>query len=318
VVSTLEAMFGDTAKLKGLRAERAWQEVALTMKSFVVIRNVKTLIGNQMSNTGILMAMGVNPIDIYQDSAIALKGALQYRKDTAIIINANQQLRAGLGIPSEHHQDILRAQDSLARNPVRDFIAAGMLSSIVEDVSLEEDPYSYKSKYAQRLDEMTGGIPDGVKTGLSYAFVSPKTPLYQLLADATQFSDFTAKYVLYKNSMTKAKKKLSHDEAISLADKMFINYGVPTSPELQYMNDMGFLMFTKYTLRIQRAMAHLLKEHPAGALGQTLIASQLGGVSVLDPLFLNNIGNPLRTGALGMPSVIDEPFPVAMLKGLLF
>ena len=58
--------------------------------------------------------------------------------------------------------------------------------------------------------------------------VSPDTPLYQFLNNATQFSDFSSKYVLYKHYTQKAKKKLSHDEAIQMASDNFINYDIPT------------------------------------------------------------------------------------------
>ena len=39
---------------------------------------------------------------------------------------------------------------------------------------------------------------------------------------------------------------MGFQEAITEASQTFINYDVPTSPGMQYMNDMGLFMFTKF------------------------------------------------------------------------
>jgi hypothetical protein len=51
-------------------------------------------------------------------------------------------------------------------------------------------------------------------------------------------------------------QELRHIEdelAISIRDA-FVNYSQPTSRVFQYLNDMGFIMFTKYMVRIQKVI----------------------------------------------------------------
>ena len=152
-----------------------------------------------------------------------------------------------------------------------------------------------------------------MKTGAAWLFVSPGTPLYEFLNNATQYSDFVAKYLLYKHMTEKAKKKLSKEDALNLADFLFINYDVPTSKGLQALNDRGFVMFTKYYIRIQRALMYLFKEHPVTLLGLTAILGMMGSMTAIEPHVLLNLGNPFTVAPLNLPSALLEPIPIQLI-----
>lgn len=313
----MNTLFGSKSRLRGVQGERAWQEAVSTMKDIIVIRNVKTLIGNTMSNALLLSAHGVSFSDIAKDTATAIRAGMQYRRDMANLLAIRQKQRAGIGNFNELEQQALRIEDSMQRNPLADFIQEGMLPTIVEDLDPSTDHYSYKSKLQERLDGLTSDVPKSVKTAAKWLMVSPDTPLYQFLNNATQFSDFSSKYVLYKHYTQKAKEKLSHDEAIQMASDNFINYDIPTSRGLQYLNDMGIVMFTKYNVRIQKALFQLMKKRPASVMAQALILGSLTNMeTAIDPIIFGQIGNPLRTGAFGLPSALDEPLPIKMLTSL--
>lgn len=316
-VGIMKEVFGNNAKIRGVQGERAWQEAVSLVKDIVVIRNVKTILMNTMSNAMLLSAHGVSPTDIVKDTLLSVRSGLQYRRDTANLIAAQQNLRAGIGNEKQLEQDILKYQDSLSRNPLASFIEEGMMPTIVEDIDPDTNLYSYKSKLQQRLDSVTSNVPKSVKTAAKWAFVSPDTPLYKFLNNATQFSDFSAKYSLYKYYTTKAKEKLSKDEALQIASDNFINYDVPTAKGLQYLNDMGVVMFTKYNLRIQKALFQLLKKRPATAMVQALFINSFTNMEAgIDPLLWFNLGNPVRDGAFGLPSALDEPMPIKMLASV--
>lgn len=313
----MNTFFGNKARLRGVQGERAWQEAVSTMKDIIVIRNVKTLIGNTISNALLLSAHGVSFSDIAKDTATSIRAGIQYRRDMANLLAIRQKQRAGIGNFNELEQQALRIEDSMSRNPLADFIQEGMLPTIVEDLDPSNDHYSYKSKLQERLDGLTSDVPKSVKTAAKWLMVSPDTPLYQFLNNATQFSDFSSKYVLYKHYTQKAKEKLSHDEAIQMASVNFINYDIPTSRGLQYLNDMGVVMFTKYNVRIQKALFQLMKKRPASVMAQALILGSLTNMeTAIDPIIFGQIGNPLRTGAFGLPSALDEPLPIKMLTSL--
>lgn len=316
-VGIMKEVFGSNAKIRGVQGERAWQEAVSLVKDIVVIRSVKTMLMNTMSNAMLLSAHGVSPTDIVKDTLLSVRSGLQYRRDMANLIAAQQNLRAGVGNEKQLEQDILKYQDSLSRNPLASFIEEGMMPTIVEDIDPDTNLYSYKSKLQQRLDSVTSNVPKSVKTAAKWAFVSPDTPLYKFLNNATQFSDFSAKYSLYKYYTTKAKEKLSKDEALQIASDNFINYDVPTAKGLQYLNDMGVVMFTKYNLRIQKALFQLLKKRPATAMAQALFINSFTNMEAgIDPLLWFNLGNPVRDGAFGLPSALDEPMPIKMLASV--
>ena len=310
-------LFGSNAKIRGVQAERAWQESVALMKDIIVIRNVKTMLANTMSNGMLLMAHGVSPTDIVKDTLLSVRAGMQYRRDMANLLSAQQKQRAGVGDFNKLEQEILRLQDSLSRNPLASFIEEGMMPTIVEDVDPDTNHYSYKSKLQQRIDAYTESVPKSVKTAAKWAFVSPDTPFYKFMTNATQFSDFSSKYVMYKYYTQKAKDKLSHDEAIQTASDNFINYDVPTARGLQYLNDMGVVMFTKYNIRIQKALFQLLKKRPATAMAQAVFINSFTNLeAVIDPLIWFNMGNPLRSGGLGLPSALDEPLPIKMMTSV--
>lgn len=313
----MKEVFGDNAKIRGVQGERAWQEAVLLMKDIIVIRNVKTMLFNTMSNGMLLMAHGVSPTDIVKNSLLSVRAGLQYRKDTAELMAIRQKQRAGIGDFNKLEQQALKIEDSLSRNPLADFIEEGMMPTIVEDVDPDTNHYSYKNKLQQRMEGLTDGVPKSVKTAAKWAFVSPDTPLYKFLNNATQFSDFSAKYTMYQYYTQKAKDKLSHDEALQIASDNFINYDVPTSRGLQYMNDMGAVMFTKYNIRIQKALFQLLKKRPATAMAQALFINSFTNMEAgIDPLVWFNLGNPVREGAFGLPGALDEPLPVKIMSGM--
>ena len=315
IVDMFKVLFGDTAKLRALQGERLNQELVSWFKSTIVIRNLTTLMGNQSANVGVLLVMGVSPVDIIKDSVTAFKAGNRFRKDNTELVRVENNMKANVGNFEDNVQLQARLKDSIARNPLKQFLDAGMLNTIVEDVSLDVEDYNYKSKLAQQLDDQLDKLNPTVRKIGANLVAAPSTELYQVLANATQLSDFTAKYTLYKHLTSKAKDKLSHEDALAMADRMFINYDVPTSKELQYANDMGFLMFTKYTLRIQRAIAYLLKERKASLLAQGMLGTALGMPLATAPVFFLNIGNPFHPGALMVPGALTQPLPIKVLSG---
>jgi hypothetical protein len=53
----------------------------------------------------------------------------------------------------------------------------------------------------------------------------------------------------------------------SYITETFIDYDLPTSPELQYANDISLILFTKFYLRIQKIIFQTYKNAPAKFLG---------------------------------------------------
>lgn len=320
-VALFKAVFGNNARVYGARTERGMQSAVALTKNFIVIRNLRTLAMNIISNTFLLQAHGIGLADIVKDTVYALRAGMQHRKDNALLTAKRQMLYTGLGDRKQLEQEVLRLEQAIANNPLAEFINEGMMPSIVDDVALtQDDAFSFKSALERKFEKQLNKIPAGVRTTAEWLMVSPSTPLYQFLNNTTQLSDFTAKYVMYnyyRNNVAK-KERLDHDAAIQIASDNFINYDMPTSKGMQYLNDMGIIMFSKYNLRIQKALFRLLERKPARALLQALVMHHGTDIPYgIDPIIWNQLGIPFREGALAFPSVIDEPITMNMATSIL-
>ena len=318
VFNTVGLLVNKNGKVLASQTERAAQEGVGLLKDIVVLRNVSTLMRNLAGNAALLKAYGVSPIDIVKDTKVALQAGLSYRKNTALLLKYQQQQRAGIGNYEQLEQRIIQLEDQLSRNPLREFINEGTMPSIVDDVDTADTAYTYTSGLQNKISGVTDVIPASVRTAAKWAFVSKDTPLYKFLSNTAQFGDFTSKYVLYKYSMNKADTKLNHAEAVQRATDAFVNYDTPTSPELQYMNDVGLLMFTKYRLRIQRAMMTLMKERPGTALAQSVLVSRFTDAPpALEPNLITGLGNPFASGVLQLPNALTQPLPIKLILGAI-
>jgi hypothetical protein len=317
----MEGVFGKKAALRVAQGERAWQEVVKEVKDLIVVKSGMVLLGNVWSNLSLLALQGVPLKDLAAYHLTAFRGATAYQKDSAQLerLRLAQRTQTWRGDATELANQILRLEDALARNPVAGLIEAGLMPTIVEDVALEDDPYSYKSAFARRLDRVTGKLPPAVNTAARWVYMTHDTPLYQGLSRLTQLSDFVARYALVQHLTTRKTDPLPKMAAIRHASDAFVNYDVPLHRSLQYTDDMGFTMFSKYFLYIQRVLAKTMKEQPARVLTMLLLGKFVGlGPIVLDSAMLTRVGNfPFDAGALQFPGAIDELATVQSVLSLL-
>jgi hypothetical protein len=285
-------------------------EVVAETKDLLVIKTGTVLAGNIWSNLSLLVVQGVPIKDIIHHHAVALKGATAYHADTEELSRLKLLLNAGhtLGQEKQIQRDILRLEDTIARNPITKLVDAGLMPTIVEDIASEDDIYSYKSALTRKVEGFTNGLPEAVRGAAKTIYMTHDTPLYQGLSRVTQLSDFVARYTLYQHLTTRKNNPLSEKDAISRAVDSFIMYDVPMHPVLQYLDDTGMTMFTKYFLRIQRVLRTMYHDNPARVLAALLLDNTLGlGPIVLDSAAAFRIGNnPLESGAFKFFGSLDE------------
>ena len=300
---------GPQAALKLRTLEDVIQHIVREIKDILVVKTGVTLFWNVISNVSLLMTYGVGPIDLIKYHTQAYVGITKWTKDTARLNKLELERASGMiiGSSSELDQKITELKEQLARNPVRGLVEAGMQPTIVEDVNMVEDLYSYKSQTMKDIEKYTDKIPSGIKTAAKWVYMSHDTPLYKLLAHGTQVSDFLAKYTLYMKTTQRANNKLSHADAVKLATAAFVNYDLPSHKGLQYMNDMGLVMFTKYYMRIQHAMLHMYQENPARGIGLLLFDSYFSAAqTIADSSFYNNINSPFTVGPLNYYGAFND------------
>lgn len=307
---------GDKAALRVRQAEDIWQGIVQEVKDIVVVRSGITLYWNVVSNMTLLLWQGVPIKDLLRNHYVAWRGVVNYRKDSEELFKLEAAIKTGTA--GDQHaavQRVRQLQDALARNPAKELIDAGMLPTIVEDVAMEEDPYSYRSQLKQKVDDYTGWVHPGVKKAVAYAYIAPGTPLHSMMTHATQYSDFVARYTLYQHLVSRRKAPKSKQEALKIISDSFINYDIPSHKMMQYMNDMGLLMFTKYYLRIQKVIMQMFRDHPLRAIMMLTLDHFLQGAqTIVDSSMVGRLGNPLEWGALQYPGSLDE---LATIKGLM-
>ena len=281
-------------------AEQLWQETIKMVKDAIVIKSGIVLGGNFASNMLILKVLGVPMSDIIADHTRGIAYARQYQKDKAEIDKLTRELEL---IPGSNKSlikgKIKVLKDKLYHNPVRDLIEEGIHQSIVEDVELIDERYSYKSKAADKIGATRAGqffenkVPKGVKVVAKELVMTHDSSTYKFLRDSTQLSDFAARYVLHKHN-TKT-LKMDPKASINMIIDTFINYDLPTHPYLQYANDMGLFMFSKFFIRIQRVLAYSIRNKTGNflALAGLQDISEINIPDIFDSwgLSLDNIMN---------------------------
>jgi hypothetical protein len=291
------------------RGEKVWQELVGEAKDIVVVKTGLVMMGNIYSNLTLLWMSGVSIKDILQHHLVALKGATAYRQDSTELAQLKLLRDTGYmqGKDLEVNRRIARLEDSLANNPVKELIDAGLMPTIVEDLAADEDIYSYKSDFVRKVSKFTDKLNPKLVSAARVVYMAHDTQAYQGLSRITQLSDFVARYTLYQHNISK-RNAMTKEEAIQDASDAFINYDIPMHQTLQYLDDMGLMPFTKYFLRIQKVLSKLFMDNPARVL-MAMSMSQLVdlGPIVLESSMFGRIGNnPLDIGAFKVVTVLDD------------
>lgn len=298
LTSLLNAMFSGKGKMKILQAERLWQKGIAKMKNFIVLRNVKVLIGNIVSNSLLLSLQGVPPSQQFKDMISVWRNGGDYRNMANRLAAIDAELLVNQGRPKEvsrlkRERNIIMAE--MQDNPMHEFMEAGLMSTIVEDVITGEDT-GFKSEMDKKIEKLESYIPEQVRTAFAWAIMSPGTPLNEFMSHATQFSDLASKYSLANQRI---REGIEMKDAITEAQDAFINYDVPTGKGLDYMNRMGFFMFTKFFIRFQQVLMNMLGKKAGSTIAQHIGVEYFTGLSgVLDPLAINRLGNMPFEGGL--------------------
>lgn len=309
-VMITRSLLGDKAALRVGQAEDIVQELVKEMKDILVVKNITTLVGNIVSNMSLLAIEGVSAKEMINSHAVALKGALDYRKDRKREMQIEQAMAIGY-IPEGQpalEAELAQVKDRLARNPIKPLVDAGLMPTIVEDVEADDSQYSYKSRLQRGVSKYTTRVPKLLKEAGKQVYMTHDTSTYKFLSQTTQLSDLIARYAMYTHTMNRARNPLSQADALRQAEESFVNYDLPSHRSIQYLNDMGIVMFTKYYMRIQKTIMRLVKEKPARVLGAIAIDHYTNGMSsVIDSSWTNRLGrNPLQDSAFGYFGTLDE------------
>ena len=302
--NVFDLAFKENGRKRALQAERIIQDTMTFIKDMIVIRSGGVLLGNILSNTYLLMTLGINPVRILKDMTFSWRNSKNYRT----MVNRIEEINALLMTTNSTKDKSLlnrekkQLQESLNRNPMKEYMEAGLMSTIVEDLTKPNET-SYKTELQKKVDSYVDLIPKPISNTFNELTIGQGSMLHNFLSEATQFSDLSAKYTLAKYLHENGTDK---DKAIYEAQLSFINYDIPTNQFLDYMNRMGLMMFTKFFLRFQRVMVKLAYNAPVSSLMGHYAVEYIGGQGVYDPFWLNRLGNPLELSVFNLPNAMGE------------
>lgn len=265
--------------------EQGWKEIVTMVKDTIVIKSVEVLFGNIFSNNILLWTLGVPLNEIASRQAEAVLYAESYQGDRERVLELEREIKVlegkaksakNIAAMRSLQADKVTLEDSIERNPVKDLIEAGIYQSIIEDVEVVNDQYSYKTKIENWVSPVTDRVPNSVKTIASYAAMTQDTKVYKLLRRSTQLSDFAARYALHQTNLENG---MTREASLNRIEDIFVNYDLPTHKSIQYLNDIGGLFFTKFFMRIQKIIYHTMVKNPARVLGLTWIQDIFGNFS---------------------------------------
>jgi hypothetical protein len=306
---------GQKATFAAKTAEKVWQEIMQLVRIKMAIINPEVVIGNLSSNYGILLAKGIPERYIRDKTSEAIRGMRQYQRDVRKVDELQRLIGIRLNtIPSTavttdrklqnmvNERERLKAE--LRVNPVGKLVNAGLFTSIVEEVSSDEDTYR-EWIIGSALDKFTSTLPSKGVQLAKEAYMVPGSNAFNMAIAATQYGDFIGRYIQFRYETEH--KGVEERDAINNALATFIYYDMPQNRWLQYMNDNGFMMFTKFFLRIQPVIAQLFQENPVKATGVFAVQQAL-----MNP-FDENIGKYALFNGLDNRY---EPFPLAHMDKL--
>lgn len=280
-----------------LIAEHILKNVAYIAKQNTVIRYPAVLVGNVISNFNLSVSFGSNPTKVFQKTIENAKYIRDYVDNKKTLDRIT--IKKNLGTASKEELSSMNwYQSKLDNNPLDILMKKGMYQSIVEDIAPNE--MESVGKVSKLLQTKLKNVPKPVKTFGRHLFMTEGTPVFDLLFQATQYSDFVARATEYQLQMEKIEnKKLRNGKPNPnyiekyekgkngkvLKDSLgrsviseayfeyeqkitdhvwsaFINYDRPQSSKEQYLNDLGLMMFTKFLKRIQPVIFRGMSEAP--------------------------------------------------------
>jgi hypothetical protein len=262
----LKNMLNDSSEFKNIIkyslqfAEKLWQELIKITKIDIIIRTPSVFIGNVVSNFVLAYMSGYSISEIAKLKYQGVKELNQYTKGLHESLKLEARLEAGV-ITKVEVRRLNVIKNNLLNSPVKDLVDEGFFTTIIEEM---EQGNSGSGSYFNKLaKDKLKNMPKIFSDGIDLLYITENTKLFKLMEKGIQASDFAARYAQYHLMIEKGVEK---EKAIKIVRDNYINYNKPNSKFLEWANQMGFVMFTKYFVRIQRVIRDYGKNHPAKVL----------------------------------------------------
>ena len=182
------------------------------------------------------------------------------------------------------------------------FMSAGLFTSITEDIHSFD--FSTRNKVGKAIKNKLGfTVPKTITQVVGMAYLTQDTKVGKAMIHATQISDFLFRYAMYKHKTEQ--QNWTHDKAWELIMKTFVNYDQAMNRNIQYLNDIGLVMFVRYWMRIQSVIWQLGKKEPLN-FGLFLAAESMLDIDSPDVSDSSILGGKFMPTDGGISKVLKE------------
>lgn len=303
--------------------EAYWMDLVKIVKGNILLKFPVVQIGNILSNVFYMLNTGMSPAEIwkyhkesFRDVKTFMKNHKEMKKLQLEVKTRKETISLAEDIEQEK-RDIKKLEDRVKRlqleledSPVFELVEAGLYQSVIEDV--ETSRLNDTNKISGILDRLTSKMPNVIRTGAQWAYLSKETEWYQISQEVLQLSDLVARDVMNRKmkkmelEIVEGKRKMpseikkalggiqdgrvlkgevrekfleiSKESRMNTLLDVFINYNKPNSKWEEWANRIGLVMFTKYIKRIQRVIVQVGNKHPI--MSALLLAQALLFVNV--------------------------------------
>jgi hypothetical protein len=287
LVAAYPKTYGKLVKYALQFAETLWKEIVKISKIDIIIRTPGVFIGNVVSNFLLMYVSGYSFKEITQLKLQGVKELKLYVDGLKESLKLEGKQRAG-NITKEEMRRLNVIKNNLLNSPVKDLVDEGFYTTIIEETEHGGETGSYFNRLAKRKLKK---VPKVFSDGVDLLYITENTQLFKLIEKSIQASDFAARYAQYHLLIEKGASK---EKAVTIVRDNFINYNKPNSRFLEWTNQMGFVMFTKYFTRIQRVITRYGKTDPLKLLLSILAQDYVfGEIDTIDDqsILAKDMGN---------------------------
>lgn len=261
-----ESILGKKAMMRLLKLERGVFATTAFLRNNIVVRSYVIPYLNIMSNVLHLLSRGISLTEILDGiKRFTLQSETYVRYEKAI---TEAQIAQRMVSPSStvyrnYEATIQRLQESINKLEIAPVLRAGEFSTIADLGSTEEDLMLTQGKWGDWLEAQLDKVPSGLKTAAKYAVISKDTSAYKFAEKATQYGDFVAKCILYRNLINKG---VDEKTAINRIGEEFVDYDRLPGRTRNFLENWGFVWFMSYKIRTMKIALSILRENPLTAL----------------------------------------------------
>lgn len=248
-------------------AEEIWKNVVALAKTAVIIKMPFVLIDTIISNTAIILMNWHNPKRVMELQMEGVSEINKYMRLHKELISLEAKQRAGVADQNEIAK-INRIKERMNNSPMKPLVDAGFFTQILEETEIQEQQGKIVEDW---LGDKMKNMPGFIKTGADWLFLTDRNIYHKFMYTFTQYSDLAARYASYHLMKEEGK---SEKEIQKYLRNAFINYNKPDSALIEWANQMGLVMFTKYYIRIQRFLLTTARDNPL-KLGVALGADEI-------------------------------------------